>query len=625
VQADASASSSIQGFTPSQISTAYGFNNIQLSNGDPGTGAGQTIAIVDAYNDPNIASDLSAFDSQFDLSAPPSFTVVSQSGSTTELPVTNASWDEEISLDVEWSHAMAPQANILLVETNSDNLNSLMAGVVYAADAPNVSVVSMSWGSTEFSGETAYDSDFLAPASHKGVTFVAASGDDGSYDGPNWPAVSPDVLSVGGTTLATTDSSGTYGGEIPWQDTTGGISSYEDEPTYQENVQTTDNRTSPDVAYDADPNTGVAVYDSVPYEGTSGWVELGGTSVGAPQWSSLVAIADQDRALSHIGSLSGATGTLPKLYDLANNSSTYAESFNTIVEPRFGYYDQALGYNLETGLGSPEAPGIINGLASGNAGERTTATVIPVSERPRIHFPIGYYGESQSGVVVIVTGGPTQTWQNTTSQTTQAAGSDITQTGPTTTMSTVTQHSPQQVAVAGAPIGAQYQASFRPLGVMESTAAENQPSVSVTPQNYSDFLPQPTAYESANLPAISALAAAHSSPFRDGPAIGSTRAANLSDPPITAKRSDRTLSPWFVPDWANLDLSPSAMPLSFLSNHLLPLNAPTAGLLSSAAEWTEASVAAIAAGLWLIVYCQGRRRGADKPPAELAMSLLPMY
>ena len=136
IKPDASASTTVQGFTPAQIRQAYGFDKISFSNGAvTGDGSGQTIAIVDAYNDPNIQADLKTFDTQFGIAAPPSFSVVSQTGSTTKLPTTDAGWASEISLDVEWAHAIAPGANILLVEANSATLQDLMTAVNYARHA----------------------------------------------------------------------------------------------------------------------------------------------------------------------------------------------------------------------------------------------------------------------------------------------------------------------------------------------------------------------------------------------------------------------------------------------------------------------------------------------------------
>src|SRR5262249_55449928 len=148
-------------------------------NGTPGDGRNTTIAIVDAYADPNIANDLHQFDVQFGL-ADPVLTVVNQNGSTTNLPAADPGWITEIALDVEWAHAIAPGANILLVEANSASYSDLMTAVNTARNYSGVVAVSMSWGSGEFISETGYDSYFTTPANHGGVTFVAASGDSGA-------------------------------------------------------------------------------------------------------------------------------------------------------------------------------------------------------------------------------------------------------------------------------------------------------------------------------------------------------------------------------------------------------------------------------------------------------------
>ena len=190
--------------TPSQLAAAY---SISLSST---TGNGETIAIVDAYNDPNIAADLAKFDSQYNLPAA-NLTVENESGQTTRLPQTDAGWSLEISLDVEWAHAAAPGAKIVLVEANSASTSDLMAAVQTAAKQANV--VSMSWGGSEFKGETAYDT--AAYFANPNVTFIAASGDDGGAAGAEWPAVSPDVVSVGGTTLSLTSSGATLS-ETAW-------------------------------------------------------------------------------------------------------------------------------------------------------------------------------------------------------------------------------------------------------------------------------------------------------------------------------------------------------------------------------------------------------------------------
>ncbi len=367
------------GYTPQQIQTAYGINKVV------GNGAGQTIAIVDAYNDPNITSDLATFDREFGLPAPPNFTV-DNLGTTT----TNAGWALETSLDVEWAHAVAPGANIDLVEASSATLSGLFSAVNYARYQPGVSVVSMSWGTPEFWGESAYDSIFTTPAGHTGVTFVAASGDSGAWSGPTYPSVSPNVLAVGGTSL-TLAANNTYGSETGWSDSTGGFSGYDSdwrtyelEPSYQTATLQAAGlsygvRTSPDVSFNADPNTGVAVYDSVPYSGQSGWFEVGGTSAAAPAWAALVVIADQGLAMAGQPTLSN-TQVQTDLYSLSSSD------FHNITTG-FNGYDATTGYNLVTGLGTPRAnlviAGIVaDGVAEGSAATKVTAPTLtsPVSE-----------------------------------------------------------------------------------------------------------------------------------------------------------------------------------------------------------------------------------------------------
>ena len=168
----------------------------------------------------------------------------------------------------------------------------LTTATAYAATQPGVSVVSMSWGFQEFSGETAasYTVDFSTPSGHANVAFVAASGDDGAAFGGSFPAISPNVLAVGGTSL--TISGDSYERESAWSGSGGGTSAYFSKPAYQTAYSGTQ-RAFPDVAYDADPNTGVFVYDT--YEGGLG--EVGGTSDASPQWAALIALADQGRAI----------------------------------------------------------------------------------------------------------------------------------------------------------------------------------------------------------------------------------------------------------------------------------------------------------------------------------------
>jgi hypothetical protein len=349
------------GFSPQQISQAYGFNQITFSNGTiVGNGSGQTIAIVDAYSQPNIASDLASFDSTYGLAAPPKFTIVNENGGST-LPTSDTNWGVEESLDVEWAHAMAPGANILLVEANSNSYSDLMTAVQYAASQSGVSVVSMSWGGSEWSGETSYDSYFTTPSGHNGVTFVASTGDSGSSGAPEYGSVSPNVLAVGGTEL-TLNSTGGYGSETGWSGSGGGISAYESQPSYQNGVvtQTSTMRAVPDVSYNASSNSPYAVYDS---SGYGGWIEVYGTSAGAPQWASLVAIADQGRALNGLGTLDGPSQTLPALYKLPTSD------FHDITTGSNGAYSAGTGYDLVTGIGTPIANDVVAGLVSYGASQ----------------------------------------------------------------------------------------------------------------------------------------------------------------------------------------------------------------------------------------------------------------
>jgi subtilase family serine protease len=331
-------------YSPSQITTAYGFNQISFTvNGQQvkGDGTGQIIAIVDAYDDPNIASDLHVFDQTFGL-ADPTLIKATPGG----LPTTNSGWALETALDVEWAHAIAPKATILLVEAKTNSWSDLFTAIDYARNYTGVSVVSMSFGSTEFSSEASYDSHFTTPTGHTNVSFVASSGDGGA--GASWPSISTNVLSVGGTSLTLTTSN-TWASESAWSSSGGGISAYETEPSWQKGVESSGKRDNPDVAYDANPNTGVYVYNT---EGGSGWYTVGGTSAGAPQWAALIAIADQGRAAA---SLPALANTQSLVYSLPSTD------FHDITSGSNGYA-ATTGYDLATGLGSPIANKVVGDL-----------------------------------------------------------------------------------------------------------------------------------------------------------------------------------------------------------------------------------------------------------------------
>ena len=352
-------SSTPTGYTPSQIAQAYGFSGITFSNGSiKGDGTGQTIAIVDAYNDPNIVNDLHVFDQTFGLADPPKFSVVNQNGGSS-LPRTDSGWSEEIALDVQWAHAMAPGANILLVEANSASLSDLLSAVNYARNAAGVSVISMSWGSGEFFSETQYDQYFTTPSGHTPITFIASAGDSGAQ--AIWPAISSNVMSVGGTSLTLSGSN--YVSESAWSGSGGGYSQYETEPSYQRSAQTSGRRSSPDVSYDASPGTGFAVYDSVSVNGQSGWFRIGGTSAGAPQWASLVAIADQGLTLAGKSTLGNAQSLI---YSLSSSD------FHDVSSGSNGYAAKA-GYDLVTGRGTPIASAVVRDLVAGTTSSSSSS------------------------------------------------------------------------------------------------------------------------------------------------------------------------------------------------------------------------------------------------------------
>lgn len=272
------------GLSPATIKSAYNFPTSSTA------GAGKTIAIVDAYDDPTAEGDLNVFSTQFGLPACTTangcFKKVNQTGGT-RYPRANAGWALEISLDVQWAHAIAPGAKILLVEANSNSFSNLFKAEDYAK--AHAQYVSNSWGGSEFSGETSYDSHF----SQSGVSFFVSAGDAGLP--AEYPSASRNVISVGGTTLHF--SGGTFTSETGWSDGGGGCSRYETAASAQSGlsqygqVNCGGKRATPDVSLDADPASGVSVYDSTKYSGQSGWFTVGGTSASSPMWAARAADA----------------------------------------------------------------------------------------------------------------------------------------------------------------------------------------------------------------------------------------------------------------------------------------------------------------------------------------------
>jgi subtilase family serine protease len=340
------------GILPVEFRDAYGFNRI--SN----LGAGQTIALVDAYDDPNIASDL-AFYANYFHKTPCNFTKVKVGN-----PIEGQGWDLEESLDVEQACALAPQANIILVEANSNNNDDLFAAVQVAYQAPyNATVVSMSWLGSEYQGEQQQDSIFCNITSGNGlpVSFFASSGDGGH--GVGYPSASPCVIAVGGTSLElATAIPGpdpfqiTWSAEYAWRDSGGGISEFEAEPSWQDTAcaQFSPNgfRCVPDIASDANPGTGVPVYDTY---SENGWVEVGGTSVSSPDWAAFITLVNSQRAENSQPLLSQAALDLYNAY----YSSNYSTLFHDITSGSNGTCgldcNAGTGYDLVTGIGSYQA------------------------------------------------------------------------------------------------------------------------------------------------------------------------------------------------------------------------------------------------------------------------------
>jgi subtilase family serine protease len=318
------------GLTPAEVKRIY---NI------PSKGGQGTIAIIDAYDAPNVEKDLAVFSDTYGLPACTTKNGCFEKHTMVSSTATNGGWALEESLDVEWAHAIAPQAKILLVEAKTASGANLLAAIDYAASRKDVVAISMSWGGAEFSEETSLDSHLV---SKSGAVFFAASGDDGA--GVEWPASSPNVVGVGGTSLELFKS-GVFISESAWSGSGGGVSAYEPEPDYQKAYsipKANGHRAVPDVAYNADPQSGYAVYRTTG-SSKNGWYTVGGTSAGAPQWAAIHALS--------------LSVSLLKLYADKSSADTL-KFFRDITSGANGtckYYCNARArYDYVTGLGVPQ-------------------------------------------------------------------------------------------------------------------------------------------------------------------------------------------------------------------------------------------------------------------------------
>jgi subtilase family serine protease len=322
------------GFGPASLQAAYNLPSATA-------GAGRTIAIVDAYDDPTAEADLAVYRSQFGLPACTTangcFKKIDQNGGTS-YPRTNAGWAQEISLDIDMVSAICPNCKILLVEAKSNSFANLGAAVNRAAATPGVVAISNSYG-----GGDASDATYGSYYNHPGIAVTASSGDSGY--GASYPASSAYVTAVGGTTL--TASSTTRGWtETAWSGAGSGCSAYNAAlPGAAAFATGCGKRAEADVSAVANPSTGVAVYDSTAYQGLSGWLVFGGTSVSAP-------------IIASVYGLAGNTASIDNNYPYTHSSSLWdVTSGSNGSCPTTQWCNARVGWDGPTGLGTPNGIG----------------------------------------------------------------------------------------------------------------------------------------------------------------------------------------------------------------------------------------------------------------------------
>jgi len=320
----ATATTTPAGYGPADIQSAYGLAGL--------TGGGRTVAIVDAYNDPTAASDLNVYRSTFGLPAVnvgngPTFRKVNQTGGTS-YPRVRAGWATEISLDLDMVSATCPDCNILLVEASSASFTNLGKAVNYAA-GQGVSAISNSYGGSDTSQLSAYN--------HPGIAITASTGDAGY--GVESPASFGTVVAVGGTSLT---RSGTGWRETAWSGAGSGCSTKNAKPSWQTSVTQCTGKANADVSAVADPQTGVAVYDTTRYNGAKGWQIYGGTSVASPIIASVYTLGGNLAGYPAAHTWASSTG----LHDVTSGSNG---TCSTSV-----WCTAGTGWDGPTGLGTPK-------------------------------------------------------------------------------------------------------------------------------------------------------------------------------------------------------------------------------------------------------------------------------
>ena len=317
------------GYGPSDLRSAYSFPSTTA-------GAGQTVAIVDAYDDPNAESDVNTYRSQFGIAACTTsngcFRKVNQNGVQGSYPRGNSSWGQEISLDLDMVSAVCPNCHILLVEASSAS-NSNLDTAVNTAASLGANEISNSYGGSETGASN-------AAYNHPGIAITASAGDSGT--GAEQPASYSTVTAVGGTTLNHASNARGWS-ETVWSGSGSGCSAYVAKPSWQVgSVFQCPNRTNNDVAADADPNTGVAVYDSYGSRRNTGWLVFGGTSVASPMMASAYALAGNASSVNYGSYPYAHTSDFNDVTSGSNGTCTFAYVCNAEV-----------GYDGPTGVGTP--------------------------------------------------------------------------------------------------------------------------------------------------------------------------------------------------------------------------------------------------------------------------------
>ncbi len=408
-------------YSPAQIRAAYGLPELPASFGNLTAeqaarfGAGQTIYVIAAHHDPQIVAELNAFNSRFGLPACETRTIAATATlplatptatagcqfsvvySTvngtlaTRAPAYNASWATEIALDVQWAHAIAPMARIVLIEAAQPMSNHL-TGAVKLANAMGPGVVSMSFGASELDGG-AYSATLWNPVfSGRGMTYLAATGDWGSD--VFWPAASPHVLAIGGTRLSWDGSSARS--ETGWSTTGGGISAYTAVPSYQASglpgVGALERRGVADVAFNADPETGQYTAVMSPGSSAVSWVSAGGTSLSTPQWAGLLAVANARRSLAGKAVLGlphdvlyRQIGAVPGLYASTLSDITSGSNGSCML------CTAREGYDVLTGLGTPNAAPLLDTLTRATSSSNVVVkpTTAPLLPSPNVVGKVG--------------------------------------------------------------------------------------------------------------------------------------------------------------------------------------------------------------------------------------------